>query len=120
VTSRQAVSGTESDSDSILSPENLTLTPTTSTSGGAIYTSNVTQVPLDSIAKGPLASEDLDHDREAVEDVDWGKAAQKRKLSDEIIIKSGYLWKKGERRKVRSDLTLQMLLCGLLTRSSDI
>jgi hypothetical protein len=116
VTSQQAVSGTESDSDSILSPENTTLTPTTSTSGGAIYTSNIIQPPLDSIAEGPLASEDSDDDREAVEDVDEGKAAQKRKSSDETIIKSGYLWKKGERRKVRSDLTLQAFLCGSLTR----
>ena len=49
-------------------------------------------------------SEDSDDDREAVEDIDEGKAAQKRKSNDETIIRSGYLWKKGERRKVRSDL----------------
>ena len=48
-------------------------------------------------------SEDSDEDREPDEDVDDGKAIHKRKSSDETIIKSGYLWKKGERRKVRSD-----------------
>ena len=47
-------------------------------------------------------SEDSEDDREPDEDVDEGKEAHKRKSSDETIIKSGYLWKKGERRKVRS------------------
>ena len=97
------MSGTESDSDSILSPENPALTPSTSASGGALYASNISQPPLDSIAEGPLVSEDSDDDREPDEDVDESKAAHKRKSSDETIIKSGYLWKKGERRKVRSD-----------------
>jgi len=101
--SQQAISGTESDSDSILSPENPALTPSTSTSGGALYASNVSQPPLDSIAEGSLVSEDSDDDREQDEDVDESKAVHKRKSSDETIIKSGYLWKKGERRKVRSD-----------------
>lgn len=101
-TSQQAVSGTESDSDSILSPENMALTPSTSTSGGALYASNVSQPPLDSIAEGSLVSEDSEDDREPDEDVDESKAVHKRKSSDETIIKSGYLWKKGERRKVRS------------------
>ena len=103
-TSQQPISGTESDSDSILSPENQALTPSTSISGGALYASNVSQPPLDSIAEGPLASEDSDDDREPDEDGDEGKAAHKRKSSDETIIKSGYLWKKGERRKVRSGI----------------
>jgi hypothetical protein len=105
-TSQQAVSGTESDSDSILSPENSALTPSTSTSAGALYASNISQPPLDSIAEGPLVSEDSDDDREPDEDVDESKAVHTRKSSDETIIKSGYLWKKGERRKVRSDLCL--------------
>ena len=102
-TSQQPISGTESDSDSILFPENQILTPSTSTSGGALYASSVSQPPLDSIAEGPLASEDSEDDREPDEDVDEGKAVHKRKSSDETIIRSGYLWKKGERRKVRSD-----------------
>lgn len=102
-TPQQPISGTESDSDSILSPENQALTPSTSISGGALYASNVSQPPLDSIAEGPLASEDSDDDREPDEDVGEGKSIHKRKSSDETIIKSGYLWKKGERRKVRSD-----------------
>jgi len=96
-TSQQPISGTESDSDSIL--ENQALTPSTSISGGALYASNVSQPPLDSIAEGPLASEDSDDDREPDEDVGEGKSIHKRKSSDETIIKSGYLWKKGERRK---------------------
>ena len=102
-TSQHAVSGTESDSDSILSPENSALTPSTSTSGGALYASNVSQPPLDSIAEASLVSEDSDDDREPEEDVDESKAVHKRKSTDETIIKSGYLWKKGERRKVRGD-----------------
>jgi hypothetical protein len=101
-TTQQAVSGTESDSDSILSPENQTLTPSTSTSAGALYTPNISQPPLTSIAEGPLPSEDSEDDREADEDVGEGKEVHKRKSSDETIIKSGYLWKKGERRKVHS------------------
>jgi len=98
-TSQQPISGTESDSDSILSPENQALTPSTSISGGALYASNISQPPLDSIAEGPLASEDSDDDREPDEDGDEGKATHNRRSSDETIIKSGYLWKKGERRK---------------------
>lgn len=98
-TSQQAVSGTESDSDSILSPENPSLTPSTSTSAGALYAASVSQPPLSSIAEGPLASEDSDDDREGDGDVSGDKAAYKRNSSDETIIRSGYLWKKGERRK---------------------
>lgn len=46
-------------------------------------------------------SEDSEDDREVDEDVDGNKVVHKRKSSDETIIRSGYLWKKGERRKVR-------------------
>jgi len=99
VTSQQAISGTESDSDSIISPDNSALSPSTSTSGGPIFTSNISQPPLSSIAEGTLPSEDSEDDRELDEDGEEGKAAHKRKSSDETIIKSGYLWKKGERRK---------------------
>lgn len=50
-------------------------------------------------------SEDSEDDREGDEDIGGGdKAAHKRKSTDETIIKSGYLWKKGERRKVRNDI----------------
>jgi len=98
-TSQQAISGTESDSDSILSPENLALTPSTSTSAGGLCTSNISQPPLSSIAEGSLASEDSEDDREVDEDAGADKAVRKRKSSDETIIRSGYLWKKGERRK---------------------
>jgi hypothetical protein len=45
-------------------------------------------------------SEDSDDDRDGDEEVSGDKAVHKRKSSDETIIKSGYLWKKGERRKV--------------------
>ncbi|KAF9779022.1 PH-domain-containing protein [Thelephora terrestris] len=92
---QQAVSGTESDSDSILSPDNPSLTPSTSTSAGALFASNVSQPPLSSIAEGSLASEDSEDDREGDEDV----GVRKRRSNDETIIRSGYLWKKGERRK---------------------
>lgn len=85
-----------------------------------LYASNVSQPPLDSIAEGSLVSEDSDDDREQDEDVDESKAVHKRKSSDETIIKSGYLWKKGERRKVRSDLCLCLedVFCMSLTRLS--
>ena len=49
-------------------------------------------------------SEDSEDDREGDEDVAGDKAVHKRKSNDETIIRSGYLWKKGERRKVRDDL----------------
>lgn len=98
-TSQQAVSGTESDSDSILSPENQTLTPSTSTSAGALYASNISQPPLSAIAEASHMSEDSDDDREVDEETVEGKAVHQRKSSDETIVKSGYLWKKGERRK---------------------
>lgn len=98
-TSQQAVSGTESDSDSILSPENPTLTPSTSTSAGALFTANISQPPLSAIAEGPPVSEDSEDDRDGDDDTGGDKAVHKRKSSDETIIRSGYLWKKGERRK---------------------
>ena len=111
------MSGTESDSDSIISPENPSLTPSTSTSAGALYTSNISQPPLSSIAEGPLASEDSEDDRDVDEDVGEGKAIHQRKSSDETIIKSGYLWKKGERRKVSGDCMPASLRCLCAGRS---
>jgi hypothetical protein len=98
------VSGTESDSDSILSPDNPSLTPSTSTSAGALFASNVSQPPLSSIAEGSLVSEDSEDDREGDEDVGGERGVHKRRSNDETIIRSGYLWKKGERRKVRDYL----------------
>lgn len=103
-TSQQAISGTESDSDSILSPENQAVTPSTSASAGGLYTPSISQPPLSAIAEGSLASEDSEDDREG----DDYKVAHKRKSSDETIIRSGYLWKKGERRKVRVILNLRL------------
>ena len=58
-------------------------------------------------------SEDSEDDRDVDDDTGGDKAVHKRKSSDETIIRSGYLWKKGERRKVRDEsiTCVFMLLC---------
>jgi hypothetical protein len=81
--SNAAVSGTESDSDSGLSPEYLA-------SGSAPR-------PLSAITERRRAGEDSedDADASALRTADIPRAA------GDSDIRAGYLWKKGERRKVR-------------------
>ncbi|KAJ7592926.1 pleckstrin-like protein [Mycena floridula] len=83
------VSGTESDSDSIISPE----APTTGTA--SIHTA-----PLSSIAERRDGSDSEEEDEE--EEGGWKTAEMSlnhQSSKDESVIKAGYLWKKGERRK---------------------
>lgn len=99
VPSAQAVSGTESDSDSMLSPEASVLSHNPPGSSGLLFASSLSQPPLDSIAErhagGEVESED---DEDEIDEVDDAKG-KSRKSTDDSVIKTGYLWKKGERRK---------------------
>lgn len=94
------VSGTESDSDSIQTPD--VLTPM-GLSGGFHFAGS-SQPPLSSIAEARSGSgEDSDEDEPA--DSGWKTPDHRSKPrasgEDSTVLKSGYLWKKGERRKVR-------------------
>ena len=94
------VSGTESDSDSIITPD-------VSTSMGhvssGLHTGASSQPPLSSIAERRSNSgEDTDEEEDTVQG-GWKTAdvpVKPRSSVDESVIKAGYLWKKGERRKV--------------------
>ena len=111
------VSGTESDSDSFLSPPDhspfTTQTPLSQQShghypGGAtlsLAASTSTQ-PLSSIAErvsgsGDESEEDDYEDQDQEHDEEHLQLPNKQgRVAEDSIIKSGYLWKKGERRKV--------------------
>lgn len=59
--------------------------------------------PLSSIAERRSGSGEDSEDEEDVAEGGWKTADVKKKprdSADESVIKSGYLWKKGERRKV--------------------
>ncbi|KAH9945023.1 PH-domain-containing protein [Epithele typhae] len=96
--------GTEYDSDSALSPDVIAPSPaaTASMSGGLLGPAML-QPPLTSIAErrshsGGEESEEDDDD----EDGGWRTSDMlgiQRGSHDETVIKAGYLWKKGERRK---------------------
>ncbi|GLB40336.1 putative PH domain containing protein [Lyophyllum shimeji] len=92
------VSGTESDSDSILSPN---ITSSGQGLGGSLHAGSSMQPPLSSIAERQSGSGE-DSDEEEEEEGGWKSAdirGHARDSIDESVIKSGYLWKKGERRK---------------------
>lgn len=56
---------------------------------------------MDSIAEQQVGSgEETDDDEEELDEAEELKT-HPRKSADDSVIKSGYLWKKGERRKVR-------------------
>ncbi|KAJ7170901.1 pleckstrin-like protein [Mycena crocata] len=105
-TAPQAVSGTESDSESIVmvDPQNPT---GISASGSAAYAAASAPPLLSSIAErrtgsGGEDSEDEDEDEEEAggwKTADAREAPHPRGSADESVIKAGYLWKKGERRK---------------------
>ncbi|KAJ6520918.1 pleckstrin-like protein [Mycena vulgaris] len=97
-----AVSGTESDSDSILD----TLGPVgVGASGSSVYAAPSAQPLLSSIAERRSGSgEDSEDEDEDEEEGGWKTADARDKphprgSADESVIKAGYLWKKGERRK---------------------
>ncbi|CCM03613.1 uncharacterized protein FIBRA_05751 [Fibroporia radiculosa] len=95
------VSGTESDSDSVFSPE-ASSALAAAASGAGLATSPSQQPHLSSIAERHSASgEESDEDDE--DEPDWrasAAAAKERGSLDETVLMTGYLWKKGERRKV--------------------
>jgi hypothetical protein len=95
--------GTESDSDSALPIDNA-LPPSLTGASSPKLSASISQ-PLSSIAERRTGSgEDSEEDDEdEVHDCGWKAADVKGKMrgnTEEIVIKAGYLWKKGERRKV--------------------
>ncbi|KAG2146138.1 uncharacterized protein EDB93DRAFT_1086433 [Suillus bovinus] len=98
--SQPHVSGTESDSDSALSPD--LLSPTSQSYGSNPISGSTSQPPLSSIAEGKSGSGEESDEDEEEEEGGWRtatKAENPQSSFDEKMIKSGYLWKKGERRK---------------------
>ncbi|OSC98251.1 PH-domain-containing protein [Trametes coccinea BRFM310] len=96
------VSGTESDSDSVFSPDAVASSPMTPSLGAAVLGTASSQPPLSSIAErrsqsGEESEEGTD-DEEGGWRVEDSSAATQGSLN-ETVIKTGYLWKKGERRK---------------------
>jgi pleckstrin homology domain-containing family A member 1/2 len=74
-------------------------------SGGASAYASGSQQPLQSIAERRSGSGD-ESDEDEDEEGEW-RMADKSKARDEeeYVVKSGYLWKKGSRRKVRYQLS---------------
>jgi len=90
------VSRTESDSDSIGTPDVGTLTA----NYGFPFGTSRSQPPLSAVVR--RNSEEDTEDEEACEGV-WKLAHVRnadRSPIDESFLKAGYIWKKGERRKV--------------------
>jgi len=102
-----AVSGTESDSDSILNSDSTVTAGMGGAGGGSsAYAAPSVQVhPLSSIAERRSVSGGEDSEDEDADEEEGGwKTAETRHPQDqgsvdESVIKAGYLWKKGERRK---------------------
>ncbi|PPQ68645.1 hypothetical protein CVT26_002929 [Gymnopilus dilepis] len=90
------VSGTESDSDSVQMQD---LYASTSHGASSYVGPSTSQPPLSSIAERRSDSgEDTDDDEGGWKTADV-RASQPRSSIDDSVIKAGYLWKKGERRK---------------------
>ncbi|KIY69098.1 PH domain-like protein [Cylindrobasidium torrendii FP15055 ss-10] len=88
-------SGVESDTESVLTPEVQPVTPAPPVHAGAM-----TQPPLSAIAEARTndGGEESDDEDEDEEEGGW-KSAVRHNSVDETVLKSGYLSKKGERRK---------------------
>ncbi|KIK99968.1 hypothetical protein PAXRUDRAFT_130889 [Paxillus rubicundulus Ve08.2h10] len=101
--SQAHVSGTESDSDSVLSPESLSPTHSQSLgSSGALISGSGSQPPLSSIAERRAGSGEESEEDDEEDEGPWRTADKSQRTQDSMdegVIKSGYLWKKGERRK---------------------
>lgn len=99
------VSGTESDSDSVLT---LDVPPPVAHGASMHNAPSSSQPPLSSIAERRSDSGEDTEDEEAAFG-GWKTAEnagkKPRKSVDESVIKAGYLWKKGERRKVSRGAT---------------
>ena len=96
------MSGTESDSDTAVPPD--ILLPSIAGLSSPKLTGSISQ-PLSSIAERRVGSgEDSEDDDEDDEEEGGWKSADVRGRAmgnaEETVIKAGYLWKKGERRKV--------------------
>ncbi|EIW57280.1 PH-domain-containing protein [Trametes versicolor FP-101664 SS1] len=98
-----AVSGTESDSDSVFSPDVVSPSPMSAAStAGALLGAAATQPPLSVIAERGSGSGEESEEGTDDEEGGWRVedfSAATRGSLDETVIKTGYLWKKGERRK---------------------
>lgn len=69
--------------------------------------------PLSSIAEKGDGSGNEDSDEDDVDEGEGGwktPPVRSRSAADETVIKTGYLWKKGERRKVRDLLRLVAMM----------
>ncbi|KAH8117773.1 PH-domain-containing protein [Phellopilus nigrolimitatus] len=125
ITANASVSGTESDSDPFFSPDHSPLAGTHFPGGSHPHpiphphghahshsmsvglSTSASSKPLSSIAERRSGSGDDDSDEEEDPECDeeWPQEndhnheAQKKRPDDDSVIKMGYLWKKGERRK---------------------
>jgi hypothetical protein len=117
------VSGTESDSDSILTPDvSSPLGHAQVGHGGGSHGGTSSQPPLSSIAERRSGSGEDSEDDEDEEEGGWKTADVKGRPQssvDESVIKAGYLWKKGERRKVRNIIQLLFTSIQFPTLSRD-
>lgn len=107
--SQPHISGTESESDSVISPDLVSPTSQSHGSTGAVLSGSFTQPPLSSIAERRSGSGEESDEDEEEEEGGWRTAHMAETANgsvDEKMIKSGYLWKKGERRKVRTSETV--------------
>ena len=101
------MSGTESDSDSFLSPD--VYAP-----AGSQF---VPQQPLSAIAeRRSIGGEDSEDEDDAEGAGGWRTASEASVPRGPLgegttILKAGYLWKKGERRKVREVCSACMCVC---------
>nr|VWO94178.1 Non-specific serine/threonine protein kinase (EC [Ganoderma boninense] len=97
------VSGTESDSDSVFTPDVISPSPMSTSVSGALLAPGA-QPPLQSIAErrshsGGEESEEDEEDEEGGWRTQAPTGTTMQGSLDETVIKTGYLWKKGERRK---------------------
>ena len=105
------MSGTESDSDSVFTPDVISPSPISTSLSGALLGAPSSQPPLQSIAErrshsgGEDSEEDEDDEEGGWRTQDFTGTKQ-HGSHDETVIKTGYLWKKGERRKVRRRVTV--------------
>ncbi|CAL1716985.1 unnamed protein product [Somion occarium] len=96
------VSGTESDSDSVFSPDIVSASPLPTSISGTPILASSSQPPLSSIAEARSGSGEESEEDEEEEEGGWHvqtNDAIERSALEETVLKTGYLWKKGERRK---------------------
>ena len=87
-------------------------------STGALLSGSSSQPPLSSIAERASGSGEESEEDDEEEEGPWRTADKSQCMQDSVnegVIKSGYLWKKGERRKVSvSQALLDCLIWMLL------